>query len=177
MRSELQQITLCNRAGHVNGTVFKLHTNIKRPVQIIVVLFLSLCGVNSNSMELTTVSIVPGSYNVKTEISMPHLRENLRYATTHTTQCLGPQDAFRLFPILSQASFQGCAFVESHSASPLELELELVCSNPTAASGQAKFELGEAFFRANLNVKMGGKNMKFTQIVSGQRTGACEHAQ
>jgi len=172
MRSELQQIALCNRAGHVNGTVFKLHTNIKRPVQIIVVLFLSLCGVNSNSMELTTVSIVPGSYNVKTEILMPHLSENLRYATTHTTQCLGPQDAFRLFPILSQTSFQGCAFVESHSASPLELEL--VCSNPTAASGQAKFVLGEAFFRANLNVKMGGKNMRFSQRVTGNRVSECD---
>jgi len=130
-------------------------------------------SVNCYSKDSSTVSIVPGIYTVKTEIIMPHLRENLRYTTTQNQRCLGRQDAFKLFPILTEASFLGCDLVENQKNSK-QVEFELVCSNPTAASGLARFDIGKSFFSASLNVKMGGKNMKFTQQVSGRRTGACK---
>jgi len=145
----------------------------KNAILKISVLSLFIFSANCYSQDLSAVSIVPGIYTVKTEILMPHLRENLRYTNTQTTQCLGQQDALSIFPILSEASFLGCALVQSRKNAK-KMEFNLVCSNPTAASGSAQFVIDKAFFRAILNVKMGGKNMKFTQQVSGQRTGACK---
>jgi len=153
----------------------KIISSQKNKVFIAVIISLSIFSVNSHSVGSSTVSIVPGMYAVTAEIEMPHLRENLRYATTQTIQCLGPQDAFKTFPILGQASFHGCDLVKNQNDS--QLEFDLVCSNQTAASGLARFVIGEAFFRANLNVKMGGKNMKFTQMISGQRTGECKQTE
>jgi len=138
-------------------------------------ILLPIFSTNTNSADSSTVSIVPGMYTVKTEIIMPHLIESLRYATTNTTSCLGHQDPFELFPILGQASFIGCSLVERPDSR--QLEFDLVCSNLTAASGLARFIIGKNFFNASLDVKMGGKNMKFTQKVTGQMTGPCKQAE
>ncbi len=127
---------------------------------------------SSYSEESATISIVPGLYSVKTEIVMPHLGESLRYATTEAQQCFDQEAVFGLFPILSEPTFVGCKFVRKKNDSTRD-EFNLVCSNPTAATGMARFHIGEATFRATLDVKMGGKNMKFSQRISGYLVGAC----
>ena len=101
---------------------------------------------------------------------MPHLEESLRYATTTTRQCLNQQEASSLFPILEHVSFTDCTLTAKTSETA---EFDLVCVNPEAATGTARFEVGDSTFRATLDVKMGGKNMKFSQRISGQRMGSC----
>lgn len=131
-----------------------------------------LFSTSTYATELSTVSISHGEYMVKTEILLPHLENNLHYTTTQTRQCLGQQDASTLFPILDHVSFVGCALVKKH-ANPENNAFDLVCSNPEAATGQAHFVIEKETFRATLSVKMGGKNMKFSQRVNGRRIGAC----
>ncbi len=109
---------------------------------------------------------------VKTEILLPHLENNLHYTTTHTEQCLGQQNASTLFPILKHDSFVGCALVGKQEEGENK-EFDLVCSNTEAASGLVHFVINKESFSANLKIKMGGKNMKFSQRISGRRTGAC----
>lgn len=103
---------------------------------------------------------------------MPHLAENLRYTTTHSQQCLDQLNAASLFPILSQPSFAQCKLVQSSRALDNSV-FELVCQNQSAATGTALFVINRESFRATLNVKMGGKNMKFSQHISGSKISAC----
>ena len=49
----------------------------------------------------------------------------------------------------------------------------LICLNPEAATGSAQMVVNEEVFRATLNIKMGGKNMKFSQRINGHRIGNC----
>jgi hypothetical protein len=120
----------------------------------------------------STVSIEPGLYEVTAETLLPHLEENLRYATTRTRQCLGTQDAAALFPLLGHVAFAGCALVQE-SPSAAEARFSLRCKNPQAATGAAEFALESGGFHAVLQVKMGGKNMTLSQRLSAPRLGAC----
>jgi len=124
------------------------------------------------STELSTVSISHGNYLVKAQIIMPHLESNLRYANTQSSQCLGRQDASNLFPILDHVSFTGCALVGTQPNVENQT-FDLVCANPEAATGSVRFIIDQDVFRATLNIKMGGKNMKFSQRVFGRRVGDC----
>jgi len=119
------------------------------------------------------VEVPVGRYEVKAETLLPNLQNNLRYTTTFKKQCLHKQDAATLFPILKQVSFVGCQLLASSNTSDVGKFL-LVCDNPQAAGGNAQFEIEEKFFNAVLNVKMGGKNMKFSQRVTGNRLSDCK---
>ena len=57
-----------------------------------------------------------------------------------------------------------------------DLRYNLRCQNSEAASGVAKLVIEAERFTGALEVKMGGKNMTFTQRIEGKRTGACEIA-
>jgi len=57
-------------------------------------------------------SMPPGSYQVVTETVMPHLEENLRYATTRETQCLAHRELASAFPILKHPSLADCRLTE-----------------------------------------------------------------
>ena len=48
----------------------------------------------------------PKVYEVTTEIGMPHLEENLRYATTREKSCLNDFDPLA-FPMLKHEALQG----------------------------------------------------------------------
>src|SRR5215471_12349302 len=64
----------------------------------------------------STVSIEPGLYELTAETVLPHLEENLRYATTHDRLCLGTQEASELFPLLRHQAFAGCTLVHESSS-------------------------------------------------------------
>ena len=50
-------------------------------------------------------------YDVVIETGMPHLEENLRYATTRERTCMDRNDLARAFPILQDVSLQDCRLV------------------------------------------------------------------
>jgi len=137
------------------------------------ILLYSSIGATTNSSK---ISVIPGEYMVKAQIIMPHLEESLRYATTNSLQCLSNEDASSLFPVLTHASFANCT-LKGKQPEGEYVQFDLICLNSEAASGLARFVVDEEVFRATLNVKMGGKNMKFSQRINGHRTGDCKTAQ
>ena len=119
-----------------------------------------------------TLSVEPGLYDVTAQTVLPHLEENLRYATTRTRLCLDTQEASALFPLLRHQAFAGCSLVHE-SSSEAQADFELRCDNPQAATGVAHFSLDTGGFQAVLFVKMGGKNMTLSQRLTAPRLGAC----
>lgn len=99
---------------------------------------------------------------------MPNLEENLRYATTRERRCLSLDDFDSLFPILRHPSLEGCRLDERH---------RLVCANPQVASGAAWLETAGERIAGALEVKMGGKNMTFSQRIEGVRQRDCDGPQ
>lgn len=118
------------------------------------------------------VRITPGEYDVTSETILPHLEEALRYATTHTRECLREPDATRLFPLLLKPAFAGCHLVPAASVGD-KLRLVLRCANPEAATGSAVFSVSHYKWSAELQLKMGGKNMTLSQKLTGKRVGSC----
>jgi Protein of unknown function (DUF3617) len=117
-------------------------------------------------------AMLPGVYDVVTETGMPHLEENLRYATTRTKRCLGPQDLATVFPILTDPSMQGCKLVQN-SRDVQAVSYVLSCEDKNATTGAAQWHLGASQISGTLNVKLAGKNMTFYQRITAQRVGKC----
>jgi len=145
---------------------------IKRIVLVGMSLSIFTLSLIGHTTDKSHVDVTPGEYEVSAQIIMPHLEENLRYATTNYTQCLNREDASSLFPILSHVSFSDCELV-AKTAEEQFTEFDLVCLNAEAASGSARYIINKKMFRAILEVKMGGKNMKFSQRIQGHRVGSC----
>lgn len=64
----------------------------------------SLCGLLTFPLLVcphagASESMPPRVYEVTTETGMPHLEENLRYATTREKRCLSHQELSSAFPI------------------------------------------------------------------------------
>jgi hypothetical protein len=111
-------------------------------------------------------------YDVTVETGMPHLEENLRYATTRTERCLTRKDLDSAFPVLRHSSLAGCKLHEQ-SSNEDTLVYKLVCDNSTGTSGTATWRIGERIIRGTLEVKLGGKNMTFFQRVTATVIGEC----
>jgi hypothetical protein len=106
----------------------------------------------------------PGVYDVTASTEMPHLEENLRYATTRERRCLGADDFASLFPVLRHPSLEGCRLAGNL----------LVCASPEVATGAVRMEQAPGRVSGVLEVKMGGKNMTFAQRVEAVRRGPCQ---
>ena len=113
----------------------------------------------------------PILYDITTETSMPHLEENLRYTLERSQRCLGRDDLSSAFPILQHPSLAGC---ELHAQSHDEHTLSylLVCDR-SATTGTAVWRLEEHLIRGTLAVKLSGKNMTFSQRITGRPIGKC----
>jgi hypothetical protein len=125
------------------------------------------------SLLASPLVLSPGTYELTVETLLPHLEENLRYATTRQRLCLGTQDAATLFPILRHAAFTGCALSGGQLIEG-RLEYTLACKNPQAASGFAQLSVSPARVDGVLEIKMGGKSMTLSQRITGPRVGACQ---
>jgi hypothetical protein len=77
--------------------------------------------------------------------------------------------------MLRYESFTGCTLAGGQRAGEY-IEYRLVCRNPEAATGAAHLALSSAGIRGALDIKMGAKNMTFSQRIHGRRLGACEVA-
>jgi hypothetical protein len=95
-----------------------------------------VCAVLCTSVRASPLVFNPGTYELTVETLLPHLEENLRYATTHQRHCLGTQEATTLFPILRHQAFGGCVLSGGDVVED-RLEYSLECSNQEAATGVA----------------------------------------
>jgi len=115
----------------------------------------------------------PALYEVTTETSMPHLEENLRYATITEKRCVAAAEPLAsAFPVLQHASLKDCHLQqETHDAR--SASYALICDGGHGTTGNAIWELGDRRATGTLYVKLGGKNMTFSQRVTAVRLGQC----
>jgi hypothetical protein len=117
-------------------------------------------------------ALPPGLYELVTETAMPHLEENLRYATTRRTACLDHRRLATAFPILEHAALAGCSLGGERRAGPA-VHYRLICEAGRGTTGGAQWHLGARRITGTLEVKLGGKNMTFHQRVTATPLGAC----
>ncbi len=103
---------------------------------------------------------------------MPHLEENLRYATTREKRCLNHQELSSAFPILSHVSLKGCELDNEYRREDAVYYL-LVCEGGHGTTGTARWYFGADQMRGTLEVKIGCKNMTFQQRITAKPLGAC----
>jgi hypothetical protein len=106
-------------------------------------------------------------YQLTTETGMPHLEENLRYATIEATRCLTRSDLATLFPVLGHPALRGCT-LRPESESDDSLTYVLACEGSQGTTGSAHWELSRDQLRGTLDVRLGGKNMTFYQRVTAR---------
>lgn len=114
----------------------------------------------------------PQLYELVTETVMPHLEENLRYATTREQRCLGRHELWSAFPVLQQPALKDCR-LDQTSRREDALSYALVCEGGHGTTGHATWQLGSTQSTGTLHVKLGGKNMTFYQRVTARALGAC----
>ena len=114
----------------------------------------------------------PRLYEVTTETGLPHLEENLRYATTRSKLCLGRGQLATAFPILQHEALKGCR-LDHERSDGASVNLLLSCEGGSQTIGVAQWHLDELGIHGTLDVKLGGKNMTFYQRINGRSVGDC----
>ena len=113
---------------------------------------------------------------------MPHLEENLRYATTHQRSCIARKDLATGFPILNHPTLAGCMLRgesqnDDIAAKDGTIKFGLSCDDRHGTTGMAVWHIDKQRIRGRLDVKLGGKNMTFSQTVTAKVVGHCsQHA-
>jgi hypothetical protein len=74
----------------------------QRPLSVAASLLCTVAWASGEAVE-------PGTYEIIAEIAMPHLEENLRYATTRERRCLRGHELSSVFPILHHQSLEAFA--------------------------------------------------------------------
>ncbi len=120
-------------------------------------------------------AVEPGTYEITAQIVMPNLEENLRYATTRERRCLRSHELSSVFPVLHHQSLKGCE-LGNESRHGDTIRYLLVCQSPQVATGAARLQAGPGRITGILEIKMGGKNMTFSQRIEAARQGECELA-
>jgi hypothetical protein len=119
-----------------------------------------------------TETMSPRLYELITETAMPHLEENLRYATTHEQRCLEEHELWSAFPVLHYAALKDCS-LEQEQRQEDAVSYALVCKGGHGTTGHATWQLGPARSTGTLSVKLGGKNMTLSQRITARALGAC----
>ena len=120
-------------------------------------------------------AVQPGTYEITAQTVMPHLEENLRYATTRERRCLRSHELPGVFPVLHHPSLQGCK-LGNGSRLDDTIRYLLACESPQVATGIARLNMGPGRIAGVLEITMGGKNMTFSQRIDATRQGECERA-
>ena len=111
-------------------------------------------------------------YEVITETGMPHLEENLRYATRIERTCMDPSDLPTAFWMLRDVSLQDCKLVKLSDGAEESL-YQLKCDGGHGTTGSARWQFGSAMISGTLQVRLGGKNMTFYQRITATPLGPC----
>lgn len=123
-----------------------------------------------------TDTMSPQLYEIITETAMPHLEENLRYATTREQRCLQQSELESAFAILQYPALKDCRLDEESRQEDV-VSYALICKGGQGTTGYATWQLGPAQSTGTLSVKLGGKNMTFSQRVTARVLGACSPEQ
>jgi len=110
-----------------------------------------------------------GYYEIESYTMMPHLEEMRRIQKTEQ-RCIAGGDVTSLFPVMRQTAFRGCALLAGGAD---ENEYTLRCQTDFVATGTAVLSHGPTGISGTLAVKMGGKNMTFSQHTSARPLGTC----
>ena len=111
-------------------------------------------------------------YTITTQTGMPHLEENLRYATTHETVCLNLSELHQRFPILDSPALADC-HLGQQSESTSGTTFPLVCANNHGTTGSALWTTYGVRSTGTLSIRLGGKNMTLYQRVTAISRGPC----
>lgn len=113
-----------------------------------------------------------GRYVLAVQMILPHLDE-MRRITVRDERCLTAGQVAGLFPVFDQPALRGCK-LEYPKRGAESTDYVLVCESARVATGTAHIITAEdgAIFGL-LEVKMGGKNMTFTQRSVAERLGEC----
>jgi len=133
---------------------------------------LSFIGAFTAVSVLASETMPAGLYEVVTQTAMPHLEENLRYATTRENRCLTGEDLASAFPVLKSASLADCK-LQHESRNRDTVSYLLVCEGGHGTTGSANWRFAEQLIVGTLSVKLGGKNMTFFQRVTAKPLGQC----
>jgi hypothetical protein len=137
-----------------------------------VLLYFVSCSFLTHADEAHFETPTSRAYDVVIETGMPHLEENLRYATTRARTCLDSNDLARAFPVLDHVSLQDCRLALV-GRQPDGASYALQCTGGHGTTGEAHWQFGATSISGTLNVKLGGKNMTFYQRITGRAVGAC----
>lgn len=126
---------------------------------------LALCVVASvaHADDAGIFPLVAGRYAIRSNMVMPHLEE-MRRITTDENRCVARDAATALFPVLRQPALRGCTFGFG-AARPAGFQYVLVCASARVASGTVELSRQGDTINGSLIVKMGGKNMTFSQSI------------
>jgi len=117
----------------------------------------------------SAAALSPGRYEITSQTVMPHLDEMRRISAVET-RCLA-DDATALFPVLRQPALRGCTLVPTASATDQRFDLQ--CQTTLVATGSATVAVMPQHVKGDLSIKMGGKNMTFSQHVRARPQGPC----
>jgi len=115
----------------------------------------------------------PHLYAMTTETLMPHLEENLRYAIRNEPACLDGPGLATAFWMLRDVSLQDCT-LESADEADDTASYALVCRGGHGTTGHATWQFGANQITGVLEVKLGGKNMTFSQRIVARPIGECD---
>jgi hypothetical protein len=96
---------------------------------------------------------------------MPHLEENLRYATRREQRCLDRHELSGAFWMLGHASLQDCRLVKT-GEDPGSASYGLQCGGGHGTTGGAQWQFEPGRMTGMLRVRLGGKNMTFYQRIT-----------
>jgi hypothetical protein len=114
----------------------------------------------------------PQLYELTTETAMPHLEENLRYATRTETRCLRADELVAAFWMLREPALQDCRLTPSAQAdAPGTYALQ--CDGGHGTTGGAEWRTDGDSRVGTLRVRLGGKNMTFSQRITARPLGTC----
>ena len=131
---------------------------------------LSLCA-----LALAHAASSAYTYQIAATMIMPHLDE-MRRQVTQQSRCVKDDVPGGLFPVMEQHALRGCRLDYPKSvenADGRRREYVLVCASARVASGTASIDETGQRLVGMLIVKMGGKNMTFSQRVEARRGAAC----
>ena len=114
-------------------------------------------------------------YEIASTMLMPHLDE-MRRQVSHHTRCIKDDRPADLFPVFEQHALRGCTLGYEkvvETASGARHDYVLSCASARVASGTASIERAGQKRVGMLAVKMGGKNMTFSQRIEAQRGAPC----
>jgi hypothetical protein len=124
--------------------------------------FLASPDIAAAAMDETAPASPIVCYDVHLETIMPHLEDNLRYADTEQTQCITRSQLHASFPILAHPALSSCRLGPERFENDSWVS-DLLCSPDHGTRGTAVWQSRDDGEIGELKVRLGGKNMTFSQ--------------